>query len=694
VNDFEQRLKQAVMEIEARDPGLASELEQEVRPRARAAAERTADERRGRVANERLDDARESTAQNRRAQLVPETIVLRTGRPVLLVKNDQPDLVFKDAESAVWRDRLAKAKDHIHRAVLATGRIEVRHHPTFDWIGTGWLVEEDIIVTNRHVAQEFGRRQGTRIAFRPGTLGRPMKPSVDFLEEFGRLRDRSFAIKEVLHIEDDAGPDIALLKVERGRSQPLAQPIALSPHTPVARQQVATIGYPARDSRIPEQQLMEDIFGDVYDKKRLAPGQVIGVARGSLEHDCSTLGGNSGSVVVDLESGAAVGLHFAGRFLVANFAVPAGVIAERVQALTRASGRRTAAAASVNHPPEATTQAAGVQQSGQQVTLTIPLRITVDIGDAAYHAAHASAPSASEPSPQEPDEGEDDDEIIITEGRAEDYADRKGYSAGFLGNDFEVPLPEVVRNRDNVLTFQSAGKEESLLDYQHFSVMMGRDRKMCIFSAVNIDGKKPHKGKRPAWRTDPRIPESAQLVRGPYGNPPRFARGHMTRREDPMWGTSDTAARGNADSMHLTNAVPQMQPFNGGIWLALEDYALQNARQDDMRVSVFTGPVFRANDPRRFGVKIPVTFWKVIAFVHDDTGELSATGYTMSQRDFLREDEFVFGAHQTSQTSIAAIEQLTGLSFGRLAELDALAGEVTEAAPPPLTAFEQIRFVR
>ena len=42
-----------------------------------------------------------------------------------------------------------------------------------------------------------------------------------------------------------------------------------------------------------------------------------------MEHDASTLGGNSGSAVIDLETGEAVGLHFAGSYLQANYAVPA-----------------------------------------------------------------------------------------------------------------------------------------------------------------------------------------------------------------------------------------------------------------------------------------------------------------------------------------------------------------------------------
>jgi hypothetical protein len=82
----------------------------------------------------------------------------------------------------------------------------------------------------------------------------------------------------------------------------------------------------------------------------------------------------------------------------------------------------------------------------------------------------------------------------------------------------------------------------------------------------------------------------------------------MTRREDPGWGSPATAKRGNEDSMHVTNTTPQMQAFNAPIWLALEDYALQHAREDEMKISVFTGPYFADDDPEMYRVRIPLTF--------------------------------------------------------------------------------------
>ena len=41
----------------------------------------------------------------------------------------------------------------------------------------------------------------------------------------------------------------------------------------------------------------------------------------AITHDCSTLGGNSGSAVIDLATGHVIGLHFAGAYLKANYAV-------------------------------------------------------------------------------------------------------------------------------------------------------------------------------------------------------------------------------------------------------------------------------------------------------------------------------------------------------------------------------------
>lgn len=283
------------------------------------------------------------------------------------------------------------------------------------------------------------------------------------------------------------------------------------------------------------------------------------------------------------------------------------------------------------------------------------------------------------------------DEVPIEEASVASYTDRRGFETAFLGSRAKVPLPEPKKPRD-ILSFKVGSRRATVLPYTHFSVAMNKRRKLCAWSAVNIDGSMTSKAKRTSWKLDPRIPRETQTEGDVYGNEPRFSRGHMTRREDPIWGPAQDALHGNSDSMHLTNAVPQLQPFNAGIWNGLEDYALLHARQDSMRISVFTGPILTKDDPERFGVQIPLEFWKIIAFIHDDTGKLTATGYLMSQASFLRPEEFVYGQHETYQVPIKTIEKKTDLSFGALSGKDPLRGPGVEAAPPRLTSFDQIQF--
>ncbi|PTT68408.1 DNA/RNA non-specific endonuclease [Arthrobacter sp. HMWF013] len=618
-----------------------------------------------------------------RFEFAQETIVLRTGRPVLAVVGDEAQLVFSDPESNVWTSRLRDASEHLMSAARAVGRIEVEGH-ALAWLGTGWLVRPDVVVTNRHVAAEFGRSDGTSFVFKQGMGGSQMDASIDFLEEIGSTKERTFRLNRILHIEDSDGPDVAFVQVTATREHALTAPIGLAAHSE-DNEMVAVIGYPARDSRIPDQQLMDEIFGNVYDKKRLAPGQLTGSDSTSVRHDCSTLGGNSGSVVLSLKTGEAVGLHFAGRFLRSNFAVPGTLVRERLEKVLSGRTRTGPVHHTVpDRPAPMNPQAPAAPRSQTGFSFVVPLRVTVEVGNP-YAEGEDQRPRVTDGS-STPVDTEDE---VFTEAVPADYRDRLGYEETFLGT--AVPMPSVTTRRDDVLNFAVDGNTDDVLRYEHFAVMMSRSRRLCLFSAVNIDGLQSISMPRVGWRTDPRIPLGAQIRKECYGAEPKFSRGHMTRREDPVWGPGDGASKANADSMHVTNAVPQMQPFNGGVWLELENYALQNARKDDMRISVFTGPFLTDGDPVRFGVQIPTEFWKVIAFIHDETGQLCATGYTMSQQDFLREEEFVFGKHKTSQRSIASIEQRTGLSFGPLAALDPI--EDTEGLVSELTDVRQIRFI-
>lgn len=625
--------------------------------------------------------------------LAEESIAMRRFRPVLAIKENETELVFKDPEEGtLWRERLQKAAPLLKPAIRAVGRIDLSGSE-YRWIGTGWLVTENMIVTNRHVANAFATRSGDGFTFKMGGA-RKIGAALDFLQEIGSDKQLVFKLVRPLHIEPPSGPDIALFEIEiLSGDDKLAEPIRLA-KAPAVTNEIAVIGYPAYDSRIPEPDLMESIFGRIYDKKRLAPGGITKIESTRVQHNCTTLGGNSGSVLVDLDSGEAYGLHFSGTFLTTNYAVRSDVVAKVISDVRSGRPRRETPQAARPARSGGPNSTAIMPASSGSVSLTIPLTVTISIGGAG---------SARRPPDVAAISIEDDAEIEPegTEAPIEDYRGRGGYRPSFLGTKNSVELPSVERDSHDVLELEDGSGFE--LKYEHFSVVMSKKRRMCFFSAVNIDGGESKKSARVAWKWDPRIPRSQQIMGECYGNPPKFSRGHMTRREDPGWGNAKTAKRGNEDSMHVTNATPQMQAFNAPIWLALEDYALQHAREDDMKISVFTGPYFKRNDPTRYGVRIPVAFWKVIAFIHDETGKLCATGYEMTQKQSLPEEEFVFGAFTSpqlnvaTQVSIRSIETKSGISFGRLASVDPLGGEEEGLADddvrPHLEALEQIRFV-
>jgi len=228
-----------------------------------------------------------------------------------------------------------------------------------------------------------------------------MAARVDFRRELRNNSPRAFSVREVLHIEDDDGPDFAFLRVDSPGSSGLLSPRLHPSDKPAETMEfVATIGYPAADSRIPEQELMNRLFGDKYNVKRLSPGQVIRLDNDLVMHDCSTLGGNSGSPIVHLATGDVLGLHFSGVFLRENRGVPIGYVVSKLQKVL-SSGRPTSETEGGEPPlapapvPTAPVPTAPVPTppvlTGGVATWTIPLQISVSFGAATLRATAGAA---------------------------------------------------------------------------------------------------------------------------------------------------------------------------------------------------------------------------------------------------------------------------------------------------------------
>ncbi|CAN5563242.1 hypothetical protein BH10CHL1_BH10CHL1_07190 [soil metagenome] len=261
-----------------------------------------------------------------------------------------------------------------------------------------------------------------------------------------------------------------------------------------------------------------------------------------------------------------------------------------------------------------------------------------------------------------------------------DYSDRLGYDSAFL--DVIVPLPRLSSGRQQNVdaTLPTTNPEPEVLTYHHFSLLMNKERKLAYYTAVNIDGRTLRRLKRESdkWAYDPRIDKAYQMGPEIYADN-TLDLGHLVRRIDPAWGESEMIAKtANDDTFHFTNCSPQHKHLNENkkTWAGLEDYILNNALANQLKVSVFSGPVFEADDFFYREVQIPKRYWKVVVMVKTD-GQLSATAYVLDQSQLLADigaRSFTFGEYRMFQISVSTIEALTSLDFGTLSQHDPLIG--------------------
>lgn len=328
-----------------------------------------------------------------------ETIV-REGRPALLINGGgftKPTEI--DQPSKEITDRLLQHADSFKNVIPLVGRIDVGNFPGgATYLGTGWLVDPDVVVTNRHVAELIARWDGGTYRFKPGRFGEPITARLDYLHESDSSASDAAEVERVIWIESDPKKaDIAFLKLKVARPRDGTQQnrIVLAASDAKVGADVAVIGYPARAPAdiIPDQDRMDRIYGGRYDVKRIAPGLMDDPSRGWATHDCTTLGGNSGSVVVDMRSGQAVALHFAGLYLVENHCVPASTIRDYIRRKPWTGTQPERVSTPVAHP------ASPAPPSG--TSFTIPLTVTVSLGGQAQSATVTTGPIAAAADPRQ-----------------------------------------------------------------------------------------------------------------------------------------------------------------------------------------------------------------------------------------------------------------------------------------------------
>ena len=268
----------------------------------------------------------EKVARQGTPELTPEEAV---GLECALLLYARPAVLVSDGHLCnvppFWNILMDQCED-IELAQRGVGRIELLGHPEFDWAGTGFLVNERTLMTTKAIAETFIEHRSGQWSFRPG-----ISAWMDYRPEYQSVSSAGYRVRSVLGVHDVY--DLALLEVEPPQLNGAAPaPLALSAQAPsqVDGRQVYLVGYPIRDSRRNEPEMLTRVFRDVYNVKRVQPGLLRGQFRFHevqlLRHDCAPLGQNAGACVVDLETHQVIGMHLCGRYLESGTAIPLYVL--------------------------------------------------------------------------------------------------------------------------------------------------------------------------------------------------------------------------------------------------------------------------------------------------------------------------------------------------------------------------------
>jgi endonuclease G len=543
-----------------------------------------------------------------------EAIILEDLRPAYMIENDR--IVIHGDYDRI--DLVEGNRDTLERVSKNVGRVDLLNHATMEYVGTGWLIRDDIVVTNRHVAHAFARPRwqgGWEVD--TGAFGRPLRIELDFVRQHRHPAElqRMARVSEILFVAPQGGPDMAFLRVA---ADPGMEPVELWSGPVGSDRPVATVGYPAWDGRRNDADLMDDIFGGIYGIKRFSPGMINGTdAEGVvILGDYTSLGGNSGSAVLDLETGCAVGLHFAGVFRDTNYAVAADIVAAALRDVS-------APQVMVDLPDETPVTEAAVLSDRQ-----------------GYDPCFLGTGALSVPYP--------------------DLGPRTGDLAPVAG------VGDGILRYTHFSVLQSASRRLPMLTAVNIDGTKAFRLKRK--GSWRLDGRlqRDHQIGNELYRHNPL--DRGHMVR-------RMDPGWGDSRDQAQQAETDTFHYTNSAPQHQHLNQREWVELEDYI---LESARTRDFKVSVMTGPVFRDTDRRLrSQPGAEDIPIPESFWKIAAMINAETGRLSVTGYVLTQGDMIRditEAAFVLGQYKTYQVSISLIEAAIGFDWGSLRDNDPLNG--------------------
>jgi hypothetical protein len=272
-------------------------------------------------------------------------------RPALILGNSDTGEDIPAITDVAWKPLLEPHLERIACAAKLVGAIVLVMESEMIPIGTAWHISQDMLVTNRHVALRFSEHQSQGgFAFLETVLdNRPLRGVLFSPGSVGNgSRAHGPRITAIEFIANDY--DVAFLRVKPTLDRPLPEtgiPLAVNLPKELKNSVVVTVGFPLyrpeliskemlsvpTDKQNSYRRVLMKYFASNIGEKMMQPGKVTdfdlgGAGSKQLRHSCSTLAGNSGSVVLNPKTGVAVGLHYGGIVLTTNFAVPAPTVLE------------------------------------------------------------------------------------------------------------------------------------------------------------------------------------------------------------------------------------------------------------------------------------------------------------------------------------------------------------------------------
>jgi len=275
------------------------------------------DDARERMVKTVLDHAAEALAKTEAgvadAQLAPaertalEAIVHVVGRPAVRFVNGRIGMVPSQlGANDAWIAVVGTGRSSINALSASVGRVVAGQ----THLGTAWRVGDDLVVTNWHVARHLVEEPSV------GAETWRLDPSRDGACSFdlpGASGAVTFGLKELVYRAPEPEIDLAVLRLAQG-SKPWPAPVDIAPSGRTgddAELRGATIYVIGHPHRLHTSDEIERVFGLVDGSKRWSPGYVTGLRDGQeFEHDCSTLGGSSGSCIAFADTHEVIGLHF------------------------------------------------------------------------------------------------------------------------------------------------------------------------------------------------------------------------------------------------------------------------------------------------------------------------------------------------------------------------------------------------